>query len=78
MSLKIHLWHWHLYFYASILVAASDKHGEKFRYDISTMEKRYTGKSSQNILADYCWNIIERCLLPFINNVLQKVVLSLS
>ena len=25
----------------------------------STMEKRYVGKSSQNMLADYCWNLNE-------------------
>jgi hypothetical protein len=55
-----------LYFYSPILGVASDEHAEKFRQDISTMEKKYAGKSSQNILADYYWNITESCLLPVI------------
>jgi len=30
----------------------------KFRQDISQIEKRYTGKWSPNMLADYCWSFI--------------------
>ena len=36
-----------------------DKHGERFQQDISTMEKRYARKSSQNMYAEYCWNLTE-------------------
>jgi hypothetical protein len=48
-------------FFPPNLVAMSHKHGESFRQDISTMEKIlvYTRKSSQNMLADCCWNLIE-------------------
>jgi hypothetical protein len=35
----------------------SDEHGERFHQDISTMKKRYAGRSSQNMLANYCWNV---------------------
>lgn len=34
------------------------KHGERFHQDITSIEKRYTGKWSPNMLADYCWNLI--------------------
>ncbi|KAH9633685.1 hypothetical protein HF086_012611 [Spodoptera exigua] len=37
--------------------AVSDEHGERFHQDISDMEKRYQGKWSPNMLADYCWTI---------------------
>ena len=33
----------------------SEEQGEKFYQDILTMELRYQGKSSVNMLADYCW-----------------------
>ncbi|GFG34989.1 hypothetical protein Cfor_01094 [Coptotermes formosanus] len=59
MSLKIHFSHSHLDFFPPNLGAASDEHEESFHRDISTMEKRYAGKSSQNLLADYCWNLVE-------------------
>jgi hypothetical protein len=32
----------------------SDEHGELFHQSISTMEKRYQGKWSLGMLADYC------------------------
>ena len=37
----------------------SNEHGEGFHQDIYTMEKRYARKLSQNMLNDYCWNLIE-------------------
>ena len=37
------------------LGAVIDEQGERFRQDISTMEKRYQGKWSPSMLADYCW-----------------------
>ena len=36
------------------LGAVTDKHGERFHQNISTMEERYAGKQSQNMLADCC------------------------
>jgi hypothetical protein len=59
MSLKIHFLRSHLDFFPPNLCAVSDKHGDSLRQDISTMEKRYAGHSSQNMLADYCWNLTE-------------------
>jgi hypothetical protein len=59
MSLKIHGLYSHLDFFPLNLGAVSNKHGERFHQDISTMEKRYAGKSLQNMLADCCWDLIE-------------------
>ncbi|UYV70837.1 hypothetical protein LAZ67_8000790 [Cordylochernes scorpioides] len=39
------------------LGAVSDEHGERFHQDISSMEKRYQGKWSPAMLADYCWTL---------------------
>ncbi|KAH9631061.1 hypothetical protein HF086_015046 [Spodoptera exigua] len=57
MSLKIHFLDSRLDFFPDNLGAVSDEHGERFHQDISDMEKRYQGKWSPNMLADYCWTI---------------------
>ncbi|UYV77929.1 hypothetical protein LAZ67_15002897 [Cordylochernes scorpioides] len=57
MSLKIHFLHSHLDFFPDNLGANSDEHGERFHQDISSMEKRYQGKWSPVMLADYCWTL---------------------
>ncbi|UYV84312.1 K02A2.6-like [Cordylochernes scorpioides] len=57
MSLKIHFLHSHLDFFPDNLGAVSDEHGERFHQDISSMEKRYQGKWSPCMLADYCWTL---------------------
>ena len=57
MSLKIHFLHSHLEFFPENLGSVSDEQGERFHQDISLMEKRYKGKWSPNMLADYCWNL---------------------
>ncbi|UYV80495.1 hypothetical protein LAZ67_19000325 [Cordylochernes scorpioides] len=57
MSLKIHFLHSHLDFFPDNLGAVSDEHGERFHQDISSMEKRYQGKWSPAMLADYCWTL---------------------
>ena len=44
VSLKIHFSHSHLDFFLLNLGAVSDKRGEGFHGDISTIEKRYAGK----------------------------------
>jgi hypothetical protein len=58
MSLKIHLLHSHLDFFPDNCGMVSDEHGERFHQEIATMEKRYQGKWSTAMLADYCWTII--------------------
>jgi hypothetical protein len=35
----------------------SDEHGERFHKDTMAMEKRYQGKWTSTILADYCWTL---------------------
>ncbi|UYV72794.1 hypothetical protein LAZ67_10000749 [Cordylochernes scorpioides] len=57
MFLKIHFLHSHLKFFPDNLGAVSDERGERFHQDISSMEKRYQGKWSPGMLADYCWTL---------------------
>lgn len=57
MSLKLHFLHSHLDFFPEDCGAVSDEHGERFHQDIAAMEKRYEGKWSPTLLADYCWTI---------------------
>jgi hypothetical protein len=44
MYLKVHFLESHLVFFLKTLGAFSDEHGERFYYDIYTMDKRYQGK----------------------------------
>ena len=56
MSLKIHFLESLLDFFSpENLGEVSDEHGERFHQDILAMEKRYQGKWTSGILADYCW-----------------------
>lgn len=57
MSLKIHFLHPHLDFFPENLGAVSDEHGERFHQDIMAMERRYQGKWSPRMLADFCWTL---------------------
>ena len=57
MSLKIHFLDSHLDFLPPNLGAVSDENGEPFHQDILAMEKRYQGKLSSSMLADYCWTL---------------------
>ncbi|KAJ8881652.1 hypothetical protein PR048_018138 [Dryococelus australis] len=57
MSLKIHFLHSHLDFLPDNCGAFSDEHGEQFHQDTSAMEKRYQGKLSPSMLADYSWTV---------------------
>ncbi|KAJ4442240.1 hypothetical protein ANN_12106 [Periplaneta americana] len=59
MSLKIHFLHSHLDFFSPNLGAVSDEHGERFYQEISEMERRYKGRSSSSMLADYCWFLVK-------------------
>lgn len=58
MSLKIHFLHSHLDFFPQNCGAVSDEHGERFHQDIAGMERRYQGKWSPSMLADYCWTVV--------------------
>ena len=57
MSLKIHFLESHLDSFPGNLSEGSDEHGEKFHQDIMAMEKRYQGKWTSSMLADYCWTL---------------------
>ena len=57
MSLKIHFLESHLDFFPENLGEVSDEHGERLHQDILAMEKRYQGKWTSGILADYCWTL---------------------
>jgi len=57
MSLKIHFLESHLDFFPENLGEVSDEHGERFHQDIWALEKRYEGKWTSSILADYCWTL---------------------
>jgi len=49
--------HSHLDFFPDNSGIVSDEHGEGFRQEIATMEKRYQGKWSSSMLADCCWTL---------------------
>jgi hypothetical protein len=55
MALKIHMINSHLDFFPNICSMVSDEHSECFHQEIATMEKRYQGKWSTYMFADYCW-----------------------
>lgn len=55
MSLKVHFLMSHMDFFPDNMGSVSDEHGERFHQDISLMEKRYKGKWSAPMLADFCW-----------------------
>ncbi|UYV73988.1 hypothetical protein LAZ67_11001726 [Cordylochernes scorpioides] len=57
MSLKIHFLHSYLDSFPDNFGTVSDENGERFHQDISSMEKRYQGKWSPGMLADYCWTL---------------------
>jgi hypothetical protein len=55
MSLKVHFLMSHLPFFPENMGSVSDEHGERFHQDVAVMEKRYKGKWSPAMLADFCW-----------------------
>jgi hypothetical protein len=59
MSLKNHFLNSHLNFFLPNLGAVSYELGKRYHQDISSMETRYTGKWSQNMVVDYCRNLTE-------------------
>ena len=61
MSLKIHFLYSHLDFFPDNCGYVSDEHGERFHQQIMSMERRYQGKWSPAMLADFCWSISRDC-----------------
>jgi len=57
MSLKIHFLESHLDFFPENLSEVSDEHSGRFHQDIMAMEKKYQGKWTSRMLADYCWTL---------------------
>jgi len=57
VSGQVHFLDSHLDFFSEDLWAVSEKHGEQFHQDISTMEWWHQGKWSPSMLADYCWKL---------------------
>ena len=57
MSLKIHYLESRLDFFPENLGEVSDEHGQRFHQDLMAMEKRYQGKWTSSMLADYCWTL---------------------
>lgn len=57
ISLKIHFLYSHLDFFPDDFCAVSDEKDEHFDQDNTTYEKRYQGKWSAIMLADYCWTL---------------------
>ena len=55
MSLKINFLESHLDIFPENLGEVIDEHGERFNQDIISLEKRYQGKWTSSMLADYCW-----------------------
>ena len=57
MSLKVHFLDSHLPFFHENVGAVSDEHGERFHQTIAVIEKRFKGKWSIEMLAEYCWSL---------------------
>ena len=47
----------HLDFFPENLGEVIEEHGERFHQYIMSMEKRYQGKWTSSVLADYCWTL---------------------
>jgi len=61
MSLKIYFLESHLDFFPENLSKVSDEQSERFHHNILAMEKRYQGKWTSSMLADYCWKLKRGC-----------------
>jgi len=45
------------FFFPENLGEVSDEHGNRFHEDSLAMEKRYQGKWTSSMLAEYCWTL---------------------
>jgi hypothetical protein len=57
VSLKIHFLLYHLEFFLTKLGYVNDEHDERFRQNVSSMEKRYQWEWNATLMADYCWQL---------------------
>jgi hypothetical protein len=58
MSLKIQFLESHLDFFPpENLCEVGDEHGERSHQDTLAIEKRYQGKWTSSMLAEYCWTV---------------------
>jgi len=57
-SLNVNFLHSHLDFFPENMGAISGEQGERFQQDISQTGKRYIGKWSPYMSADYCLSLI--------------------
>jgi hypothetical protein len=55
MSLELHFLFSHFEQFPENLGAVSEEQGERFHRDIKEMERRYEGRWSVSMMADYCW-----------------------
>ena len=55
MSMKMHFLFSHLDYFPENLGFLSEEHGERFHKDVQEFERRYQGRWSISMLADYCW-----------------------
>ena len=61
MCVKVYFLHSHVDYFPDNLGAVSEELGERLHQDIKTIEKRYQGYWSENMMADYCWCLIREC-----------------
>ena len=61
MSVKVHFLHAHLNYFPDNLGDFTEEHGERFHQDIKVMEKRYQGRWTVHMMADYCWTLKRDC-----------------
>lgn len=57
MSIKIHFLHSHLNFFPDNLGQFSDEQGERMHQEMECIETRFQGKSTINMLSNYCWSL---------------------
>jgi len=57
MSLTLHFLHSHVGFFPENMAAVSNENCRRFHQDISQTKKRYCGKWSPNMLAEYRWSL---------------------
>jgi hypothetical protein len=58
MTVKVHFLDAHMDYFPENLGRFSEEQGERFHQELKDFEKRYNCYYSENILADYCWNLI--------------------
>lgn len=61
MSVKVHFLHAHLNYFPDNLGDFTEEHDERFHQDIKVMEKKYQGRWTVHMMADYCWMLKRDC-----------------